>query len=126
MSQRLQSLWEVKTVKTSCSRPRLWFKICVDTPEDIRIPYVRAPKPSRKRRDPFVIVNDDIEEIISERSRRQAEVQDFTKTLPSITPFRLPTCVVPLPRWLVDSDVFVKLLNARCDSPWWDSDLGKL
>ena len=46
----------------------------------------------------MVVPEIDIEDILSERSRRQAEVHDFTETLPSIKPFRLPTFVVPLPR----------------------------
>ena len=40
----------------------------------------------------------DIEDIIAERARRRAEVQEFTKTLPALLPVQLPVLTIPLPR----------------------------
>ena len=40
----------------------------------------------------------DIEEIIAERTRRRAEVQEFTRSLPALTPVQLPVFTIPLPR----------------------------
>ena len=46
----------------------------------------------------------DIEDIIAERMRRRAEVQEFTRSLPALTPVQLPVCAIPLPRG-ADEDV---------------------
>ena len=61
-----------------------------------------------------MVLDADVEAFIAERTRRRAEVEEFTKNLPSVTPAQLPAFSLTLPRG-ADEDVPCNITSRRTE-----------